>query len=125
MKAPIFILLYFLIFQINFVNLTESYDIGNFINYLQSTGHYNFLSTVKDCFGKDAAISACIELEQSRFCETVVRAYMLISPHSICEGERRIEDILNIYSDIISDELKEKIKIRINTFIIEEPDIIN
>ena len=124
MKAAIFILLYFLIFRINFVNLKQIYEIGKFINYLQSEGYYDVIYTVKDYLGDDIAISTCKEFVKSAQCDSVVKIYMVTpnKPHSICDGKGRkiLQDILTNYSDIISDELKEKIENRISSLICGE-----
>ena len=52
------------------------YSIDSFLDYLQETGYYDIMQSIKLYFGDDVAIDICQELVHSNDCETIVRVYM-------------------------------------------------
>ena len=73
MKALLFILLPFIIFNID---LTK-YSINPFIDFLKQSGYYQVIRSVKKELGSDIAIAFCKEFVlQTNDCKKVVTIYM-------------------------------------------------
>ena len=56
--------------------LRGDYSIDALLDYLQETGYYDIIQSIKIYFGDDVAIDVCKEFVQTNHCETVVRVYM-------------------------------------------------
>ena len=81
-------LFYMILILSNIGVLRGDFSIAPFLNYLQETGYYDIILSVKLYFGDDVAIDICQELVQSNDCESVVRIYMT-NPSSNESGPRR------------------------------------
>ena len=92
MKALLFILLPFIIFNVELTN----YSIKPFIDFLQKSGYYEVIRSVKKELGSDIAIAFCKEFVlQTNDCKEVVTIYMegmgggeILSIDEGNEGER-------------------------------------
>ena len=72
-------LILFLSLLLTIKNSGGSFDIGDFIDYLQGTGYWDILLNIKRFFPEQIAIDICTSLTGSPYdCELVVRLYMLI-----------------------------------------------
>ena len=72
MKALLFILLPFIIFNLDFTG----YSFSSFIDFLQQSGYYEVIRSVKIELGEDIAIAFCKEFVPSNDCENVVTIYI-------------------------------------------------
>ena len=72
MRALLFILLPFIIFNIDL----SKYSFNALIEYIKQNGYYEVIRSVKMQIGDDIAIAVCKEFLQSNDCETVVTTYM-------------------------------------------------
>ena len=73
MRALLFILLPFIIFNVELIN----YSIKPFIDFLQKSGYYEVIRSVKIELGSDIAIAFCKEFVlQTNDCKEVVTIYM-------------------------------------------------
>ena len=70
-------LFYMILILSNIEVLKGDYSIDPFLDYLQNTGYYDIIQSIKLYFGEDIAIDVCEELTKSNDCETVVRVYMI------------------------------------------------
>ena len=69
--------LFYMIFILSNIEVLKGdYSIAPFLDYLQETGYYDIIKSIKLYFGEDIAIDVCEELTKSNDCETVVRFYM-------------------------------------------------
>ena len=103
MKVSIFIFLS--LFICIKLNNQINYSINNFLNFLQTSGFYDFLSYVKQKLGSDVAIDLCkIFLDDHPLCEDVVRVYI---SNSDSPNSRRIpakKEEINIMDIILKFE---------------------
>ena len=72
MKAIVFILLPFIIFNVDL----STYSIKKLLYYLQETGYYKVIIEIKFALGNDIAIDFCKEFVQLQDCEKVVKFYL-------------------------------------------------
>ena len=75
MKTIRYLFCFILIFS-NIEVLRGDYSIDTFLDYLQQSGYYELIQSIKIYFGDDVAIDVCLELTQTNDCETVVKVYM-------------------------------------------------
>ena len=69
-------LFYMILILSNIGVLRGDFSIAPFLNYLQETGYYDIILSVKLYFGDDVAIDVCKELVQSKDCEIMVKVYI-------------------------------------------------
>ena len=76
MKTPLFLVLV-LTFLIG-CKTEEDFTMNTFINILQSSENYTIIYNIKCTLGDDIAIAICKEMEEdSNFCTTLVKTYMI------------------------------------------------
>ena len=76
MKTPLFLVLV-LTFLIGY-KTKKDFTINTFINRIQFSGNYIIIYNTKCTLGDDIAIAICKEMEEdSNFCTTLVKTYMI------------------------------------------------
>ena len=93
-------------FIISNIDGFANYSIKTFIDYLQESGQYNIIFTVRKFLGNDVAIEYCEQVVGNGLCDDVIRLNMneYNGPGKI-PSKLPSEDDLNLESQIIFDKL--------------------
>ena len=91
MKALRTILVILLLFY--FLNAQIDYSIYKFLDYLQESGLYDIIQSVKYYYGDDVAIEVCDQITHNLNCGEVVRVYMTVGSRPI-SPKTSFEDLL-------------------------------